>query len=135
MLILFYPGTWNYKAGWLLKYSRIYTNKMTPTPLVIARFRHAGREPAAPPVMPPVATETRKLVRVCGEKTANSGEAEHLRKFGVPDDAMYKGWIEQTKYQLYQQLIPRMVVKTMNNSDGSMTFRAELWIAEEAAHE
>jgi hypothetical protein len=68
---------------------------------------------------------------MCGERTANSGEAEHLRKFGVPDDALYKGWIEQAKYQLYQQLIPRMVVKTMNNSDGSMTFRAELWIAEE----
>ena len=42
---------------------------------------------------------------------------------------MYQGWIKQATYQLYRQLIPRMAVKTINNSDGSMVFRAELWIA------
>ncbi|MBO6083052.1 MAG: hypothetical protein J6P46_08545 [Bacteroidales bacterium] len=129
-MILLYPGKWSNKAGRLLKYSRVYTNKGEPTPFVIARFRHVGCEPAAPSVPLPVATETRKLVRVCGEKIVYGGEAEHLRKYGVPNDAMYQGWIEQATYQLYRQLIPRMAVKTMNNSDGSIVFRAELWIAE-----
>lgn len=133
-MILLYSGKWRCKAGRLLKYSRVYTNKGRPTPLVIARFRHVGREPAALPVMPPVAAETRKLVRVCGQAEISALEFDQAEANETSYHDMFERGISKAKSSLFNELSPKIsVIKTMR-TDGIL-FSAELWIAEEACHE
>ena len=131
-MIFLFPGKWSCKAGRLLTCSRVFTNRGRPTPIVIARFRHVGHEPGITANIPPVAAETRKLVRVCCERTHDAWHFAQGQELGIARDDLINAAAAGTRNDLWRELSPHISVRHTENPDGGVTFTAELWIAEEA---
>ena len=72
-------------------------------------------------------TQSRKLVKICGETHIDRRDFDCLAH--MPQDYI-QTFINGTKLQIWEQLILRIPARETINPDGSITIRAELWVAE-----
>ena len=73
------------------------------------------------------AKETRKLVRICAE--ANISASSLRTSYSTPEKMMAVT-ADEARHKLCSNLFLHIPVVRTENADGSLTFRAELWVAE-----
>ena len=78
-------------------------------------------------VNPTIAQSTRKIVRICGTTSYDLGEYE---EYGISYDEFVRRKIYSAKYQVIVSITDKITVFQEKNPDGSITIRAELWVAE-----
>lgn len=86
-----------------------------------------AREDTFKPSDVPMLKIQKNLVKVCGETHINKQDIYNLSN--MPQELIHI-FINGAKTQIWEQLVLRIPVKKTINPDGSMTIRAELWVAE-----
>lgn len=77
--------------------------------------------------VPKIVTETRRLVHVYEESSISPSELWDPYR---TTDRMMELRVDIVKHKLCSNLFPHIPVIRISNDDGSLTFRAELWVAE-----
>lgn len=85
------------------------------------------REDCSKPSDVPMLKIQKNLVKVCGETHINEQDIYSL--LHMPHEYFHR-FIYGAKLQIWEQLVSRIHVRKITNPDGSMTIRAELWVAE-----
>lgn len=80
-----------------------------------------------PSDVPTFVTQSRNWVKICGETCINERDVDSL--VHMPQE-YFQIFINGAKMQIWEQLILRIPVRKIINPDGSVTIRAELWVAE-----
>ena len=86
-----------------------------------------AREDSFKPSDVPMLKIQKNLVKVCGETCINERDVDSL--VHMPQE-YFQIFINGAKMQIWEQLFLRIPVRKTINPDGSVTIRAELWIAE-----
>lgn len=86
-----------------------------------------AREDSFKPSDVPMLKIQKNLVKVCGETHINNQDIYSL--LHMPHEYFHT-FINGAKLQIWEQLFSRITVRKITNPDGSMTIRAELWVAE-----
>ena len=80
-----------------------------------------------PSDVPTFVMQSKNWVKVCGETHIDKQDVYSLSH--MPQE-LIQIFIVGAKTQIWEQLVLRIPVKKTINLDGSITFRAELWVAE-----
>lgn len=86
-----------------------------------------AREDSFKPADVPMLKIQKNLVKVCGETHIDKQAIYNLSH--MPQELIHI-FIDGAKTQIWEQLVLRIPVKKTINLDGSITIRAELWVAE-----
>ena len=80
-----------------------------------------------PADVPTFVMQSKNWVKVCGETHIDKQDIYSLSH--MPQELIHI-FIDGAKMQIWEQLVLRIPVKKTINLDGSITIRAELWVAE-----